>query len=358
LRRGAVSYWNYREELSRQDRLRRSIYEALRDELDEYLIEYGLVESYRRFVDKELQYPFVEKRELKPRARIPDIEYESHNRFLVIFVEDFVHSLHKKYVRFFDDNKVTKDNLMRSGTVQFSKKYFRNIKLFESSHFSDFLKGLLPVDYALLIQRDPTIKSRNRYSLSHFHVRIDWPIADAAEDVARDLRYISKDLYEKGENYAEEVQKKFFEYYGFPLTSGGRRTAAMVAAQYLKRVSCISTVYVSSSESRAVFRISERGVSKYILMKLTDKDIQNIAETHNLKVGTVKKNYVIAEEEGGGIVIFQATYERTSHARFPEDGKLRELNSEYFWMTVINQSIVPKPGIWNISPLPYSIIYT
>ena len=353
-----MSYWNYREELSRQDRLRRSIYEALRDELDEYLIEYGLVESYRRFVDKELQYPFVEKRELKPRARIPDIEYESHNRFLVIFVEDFVHSLHKKYVRFFDDNKVTKDNLMRSGTVQFSKKYFRNIKLFESSHFSDFLKGLLPVDYALLIQRDPTIKSRNRYSLSHFHVRIDWPIADAAEDVARDLRYISKDLYEKGENYAEEVQKKFFEYYGFPLTSGGRRTAAMVAAQYLKRVSCISTVYVSSSESRAVFRISERGVSKYILMKLTDKDIQNIAETHNLKVGTVKKNYVIAEEEGGGIVIFQATYERTSHARFPEDGKLRELNSEYFWMTVINQSIVPKPGIWNISPLPYSIIYT
>lgn len=354
----AVSYWNYREELSRQDRLRRSIYEALRDELDEYLIEYGLVESYRRFVDNKLEYPFVEKRELKPRARIPDIEYESHNRFLVLFVEDFVHSLHKKYVRFFDDNKVTKDNLMQSGTVQFSRKYYRNIKLFESLHFSDFLKGLLPVDYALLIQRDPTIKSRNRYSLTHFHVRIDWPIADASEDMARDLRYISKDLYEKGENYAEEVQKKFFEYYGFPLTSGGRRTAAMVAAQYLKRVSCISTIYVSSSESRTVFRISERGVSKYILMKLTGEDIQNIAETHNLKVGTVKKNYVISEEDGYCIVIFQTTYERTSHARFPEDSKLRELNTEYFWMTVINQSIVPKPGMWNISPLPYSIIYT
>ncbi|MCK4728292.1 MAG: hypothetical protein KAT27_05170, partial [Desulfobacterales bacterium] len=96
-----MSYWNYREELSRQDRLRRSIYEALRDELDEYLIEYGLVESYHNFVEKDVEYPFVEKRELKPRARIPDVEYERHNRFLVIFVEDFVRSDHKKYIRFF-----------------------------------------------------------------------------------------------------------------------------------------------------------------------------------------------------------------------------------------------------------------
>jgi hypothetical protein len=300
----------------------------------------------------------VEKRELKPRARIPDVEYELHNRFLVIFVEDVIPSAYKKYIRFFDDNKTTKENLMRFGSVQFSKKYTRNIKQFESSQFSDFLKGLLPVDYALLIQRDPTIKARNRYSLSHFRVRIDWPIADAAEDMARDLRYISKDLYEKGEPYAEEIQKKFFEYYALPAACGGRRTAAVVGAQFLKRVPCISTIYVASCESRGLYRISERGVSKYILMKLTDTDIQNIAETHNLEVGTVKKDYLVAEEEGGGVVIFQTTYERTSHARFPEDGKLRELNSEYFWMTVINQSILPKAGAWDKTPLPYSIIYT
>jgi hypothetical protein len=344
--------------LSRQDRLRRSVYESLRDELDEYLIEYGLVDSYRRFVEAKEPYPFVEKRELKPRARIPDVEYERHNRFLAIFVEDVVASSHKKYLRFFDDNKTTKENLMRSGTVQFNKKYFRNIKLFESAHFSDFLKGLLPVDYSLLVQRDPTIKARNRYSLSHFRVRIDWPIADAAEDMARDLRYISKDLYEKGDAYAEEIQKKFFEYYGLPTASGGRRTAAVVAAQFLRRVGCISTVYVASCESRGLYRISERGVSKYILMKLSEPDIQRIADTHNITTNSFKRHYRIAKKGSGGIVVFQTTYERTSHARFPEDGKLRELNSEFFWMTVINQSIMPKPGEWARSPLPYSIIYT
>jgi hypothetical protein len=259
-----VTYWNFREQLSRQDKLRRSVYESLRDELDQYLIDYGLVDSYHHFVDQHFPYPFVEKRELKPRARIPDVEYECHNRFLVIFLEDVIPSAYKKYIRFFDDNKTTKENLMRSGTVRFSKKYSRNTKLFESSRFSDFLKGLLPVDYALLIQRDPTIKARNRYSLSHFRVRIDWPIADAAEDMARDLRYISKELYEKGEVYAEEIQKKFFEYYGLPAASGGRRTAAVVGAQFLRRIPCISTIYVASCESRGLYRISERGVSKYI----------------------------------------------------------------------------------------------
>ena len=353
-----MTYWNYREQLSRQDKLRRSVYDLLRDELDQYLIEYALVGSYKRFIDHGLQYPFVEKRELKPRARIPDLEHENHNRFLVFFVEDFIRNVHKKYIRYFDDNKTTKENLMRFRSIQFTKEFFRNIKFFENVHFADFLKGLLPVDYALLIQRDSSVKARNRYSLSHFRVRIDWPIADAAEDMARELRYISKELYEKGETYAEEVQKKLFEYYGFPATSGGRRTAAVVGSQLLRRVGCIATTYVASSESRGLYRISERGVSKHVLLKLTKKEMNKIAETGDMTVRTFKKHYSVAEENGGSIVIFQASYEHTSHARLPEDGKLRELNTEYSWMTVVNQSIIPKPDEWARSPLPYSIIYT
>ena len=40
-----MTYWHFREELSRQDRLRRSIYEVLRDELSQYLVEYGLQDA-------------------------------------------------------------------------------------------------------------------------------------------------------------------------------------------------------------------------------------------------------------------------------------------------------------------------
>ena len=82
------------------------------------------------------------------------------------------------------------------------------------------------------------------------------------------------------------------------------------------------------------------------------------AESRNWKMATFKKNYLLAEEKRKGIVIFQATYQRTPHAKLSEDGKLRDLNSEYFWLTVTNQSILPRPGIWDRPPLPFNMIYT
>ena len=130
------------------------------------------------------------------------------------------------------------------------------------------------MDYAVLIQREPKLQEgENRYTISHFHVRVDWPITEAAEDLGRMLRYISKDLYEKGEKYAEDLQKKFFEYYCLQDMVGGRRTAAIVAAQYLRRFPCLSTIYVASTESRSLIQLTERGVSKVVLVKLGDKEV-------------------------------------------------------------------------------------
>ncbi len=353
-----MTFWSIREELSQANRLRRSYYEILRDELDQQMIQYGLIDSYNNFQCKKLTFPFVEKRELKPRARIPDIEYDCQNAFLVIFVEDTIPVSCKKYIRFFDDNKTTKINLLKSKTLPLSNTFDRSQKFIESAHFVDFLRILLPVDYSLLIQRDPSSRNRDRYCLSHFHVRVDWPIAEAAENLALSLRYISKDLYEKGDKYAEDIQKKFFEYNGLPMMAGGRRTAAIVAAQYLKRLPCITTVYVGSSESRSLIRISERGVSKYILLKLSNAEMESVAQTHLLPLNTFYKKYVINRKGGFGICIFQATYAYTNPARQPEDGKLRELKPDLYWLSVANQHILPKPGIWKFPPLPLNVIYS
>jgi hypothetical protein len=353
-----LAFWNFREELSQADRIRRSYYELLRDELDQFLLQYALIDSYNNFVSRQTPFPFVEKRELKPRARIPDQEYECQNAFLMMFVEDVVTSEHKKYIRFFDVNKTTKINLMRFKTLALSQKFDRNAKYLESIHFNNFTKQLLPVDYALMIQRDPAGKAKNQYSLSHFHVRIDWPIADAAEDLAQSLRYISKDVYEKGDKYAEDIQKKFFEYYGLPVMAGGRRTAAIVAAQYMKKIPGITTVYVGSSETRSLIRISERGVSKAVLMKFTPKEVEHITATTGVAPQTFQQNYVIAREKKDCICIFQATYARTSHSRPSEDGKLRDIKTDLYWLTVGEQHILPKPNIWNYPPLPINIIYT
>ena len=190
-----MAYWNYREELSQADKLRRSYYELLRDELDQFLLQYALIDSYKTFSSHQIPFPFVEKREMKPRGRIPDQEYESQKAFLVIFVEDCVLPEHKKYIRFFDVNKTTKKNLLRFKTLPLSDKFDRNWKYLESIYFKNFLKIMLPVDYALLIQGDAASQARNRYGLTHFHVRVDWPITEAAEDMARSLRYESKDIF-------------------------------------------------------------------------------------------------------------------------------------------------------------------
>jgi hypothetical protein len=353
-----VAFWRVREELSQKNRLRRSYYELLRDELDEFMLQYALLDSYQNFVDQKVKYPFVPKRELKPRARIPDIEYASHHTFLVIFMEDTIPAAHKKYIRFFDVNKATKTNLLHSKTLSLSETFDRNQKYLESPQFFDFLRNLLPVDYALLIQRDPTSKKRDRYSLSHFHVRIDWPILDAAEDLARSLRYISKDVYEKGDKYAEDIQKKFFEYYGLPVMVGGRRTAAIVAAQYLKRIPCISTIYAGSSESRALIRISERGVTKMVLLKMTDGEIAQIAEQEGITPRVFKKHYVFKKIGKKSIGVFQTTYAYTNYARPPDDGKMRDIKPDLNWLTVGGQHILPKPGSRKYPPLAINLIYT
>jgi len=353
-----VTFWRFREELGLEDRLRRSYYELLRDELDQHMIQCGLMDSYANFRASKKPYPYVEKRELKPRARIPDMEYECQNVFLVIFLEDTIASEHKKYIRFFDQNKTIKSNLLRSETLPLAEPYDRSQKYLDSVHFNDFLKGLLPVDYALLIQRDPSAQAQNRYGLTHFHVRIDWPIAEAAEDLARQLRYISKDLYEKGEKYAEDIQKKLFEYYSLPAMVGGRRTAAVVAAQYLKRIPCISTIYAASCESRALIRISERGTSRIVIIKLTDGEMAEVADSNKISMDQLKKNYMIHKEKNDGVFLFQAIYAPTSHSTPPEDGKVRELKSDLSWVRVDSQQIIPKPGVKKHGPLPVTFIYT
>jgi hypothetical protein len=353
-----LAFWSVREELSQEHRLRRSYYELLRDAMDQYMLEYGLIDSYRNFCDQKDPYPFVEKRELKPRAILPDVEYKCQNAFLVIFVEDTIPEVFKKYIRFFDANRTTKSNLLRSKTLPLSGAFDRYHKYLESAHFSDFLRVLLPVDYALLIQRDPGGRSRSRYMLSHFHVRIDWPIADAAENLAQQLRYISKDLYEKGDKYAEDIQKKFFEYYGQPVMVGGRRTAACVAAQFLRQIPCISTIYAGSSESRALIRISERGVSKTVLMKLSEDEVRQVADAGNITIRSFKTHYAVVRKGKSCICIFQASYAYNNPARPPEDGKLREIKPDLNWLSVDAQQVLPKPGVRSAPPLPLNIIYS
>lgn len=349
--------WPYRYQLSLQDRLRRSVYEVLRDQMDMVLIKQALMDSYENFRRAKEPYPFVSKRELKPRARVVEQEYVHHNHFLVLFCEGTIPGKYKKYIRFFDTNKVTKEGIAELANVQLHKQYTKSIRYFDNPGFGHFVLDLLPIDYALLVQKDPLVKRRNRYVMTHFRVKIDWPIDDATEEMGRQLRYISQELYENGEKYAQCLHSKLFENYGFHHAIGGRRTAAVVAAQFLKNMEFISTVYVASSQDRTLTRISERGVSKFVLIRLPIGEVSRLAIENRMDFDNFVERYLVELQDDYGIGILQVVYRNTDYSRPPEDGKLRELQPDYQWLTVTDQLLIPLPGNPEIDPLSYSTIY-
>ena len=349
--------WTYRERLNYFEKLRRSLYEILRDVLEQRLMKISLIDSYYKHIKQGIEYSFVEKSELKPKSKRKERESELFNTFIVIFCEGTINAELKNYIRFFPENKVVKENLEYLIEFSLNQNFSHILKYFDKPRFLDFLESLLNVDYALLIQQDPTVKKKNRYTLTHFHVKIDWPIADAAEDLAKWLRYLQNNLYEKGDNEARILQRKLFEYYGCHHSVGGRRTAALIAAQLLRRLDFISTVFVSSSESRSMVKYSERGVSKFFLIQLTDKQIAALAQKEDMDAETFKASYLYPAD-GFSLGISEAVYGHTLYSKPPEDGKLRRPKQAYNWLKVRDEFLHPKDTCQHLRPISYNWVYT
>jgi hypothetical protein len=316
--------WNQRERLSYYDKLCRSIYEILRESLERQLVKISLIDSYFKYRKYDVDYPFLDRSELKPKSKKTEKESDLFNTFIVIFCEGMVSPTLKNYIRFFPENSLVKKNLEYLANVALYKRFHQNLKYFDNPGFLDFIEELLNIDFALLIQQDPTLKKKNRYSLTHFHVKIDWPIADAAEDLAKELKYIQSSLYENGDKEARILQNKLFEYYGCHYSVGGRRTAGLIAAQLLRKMKFISTVFISSSESRSMYKYSESGVSKFFLAQFTRKQISALARQEEMKVDDFKEAYLYPAGNSQ-IGVAEAVYSRTIHSIPPEDGKLRKL---------------------------------
>ncbi len=347
-----------RFEVSHIEKIRRSVYVFLRDELERRLLDIALVAPYRSCEARGVPYPFAEPGEMRPKKRELSREYLDTRPFLIIFLEEALSEEHQKYIRFSNSNKVRKDNISLIPGFNLQKSIYSGVHFFEKEPFFDLLEELLDVDYALLIQRDTRYKKRNRYSLTHFHVKIDWPTAEAAEDLAKELRYISKNLYEKGERYADALQQKLFEYYGWHHQSvGGRRTAALVAAQYLKSVPGLSTVYVSSSESRTFTRYSERGVGRYAIIQLDKTYAEELAKSNGINMKAFRQGYVLGETEEHYAVLFFVMYRHTEWGVPPMDGKLRIVNPDYNWLAVDIELVLPLPDSITSRPIRAKWVY-
>ncbi len=347
-----------RFELSHNDKIRRSIYVFLRDELERKLQTLALEEPYFKCQAEGTPYPYVDSSEMRPRKKEFCKESEVARPFFIVFCEDAIDEMHQKYLRFNDSNKVRKDNISLIPDIMLHRSFNSTAKFFEKNAFFELLDPLLDIDYSLLIQRDNRYKKRNRFALTHFHMKIDWPIADAAESLAKELRYISKSLYEKGEKYADTLQQKLFEYYGcHHQATGGRRTGALIAAQYLKNIPGLSTVYVSSSESRTLTRYSEKGVGRYAIIQMDKDYAMHIMENNNINLEAFRQGYVLGESDEHFDIILFVTYNHTEWGTPPSDGKLRILKPDYSWLSVDTEMILPRPHAIGFGPLLVKYIY-
>lgn len=349
--------WRYREQLSYYEKLRRSIYEMLRDALERRLMKISLIDSFYNYQKNGAEYSFVEKSELKPKSKKMEKESEFFNTFLVIICEGVLSTELKNYIRFFPENSVVKKNLQYLANFSLYKRFYQNLRYFDSPGFLDFIEELLDIDYALLIQQDPTVKRKNRYALTHFHVKIDWPIADASQDLAKWLRYIQHNLYENGDKAARILQNKLFEYHGCHHSVGGRRTAGLIAAQLLRKLDSVTTVFVSSAESRIMYRYSERGVSKFFLIQFNDKQLAALAKVHDITPDFLKSHYLHAGN-GSYMGILEASYAHTVHSKPPKDGRLRKVKPAYNWLTLQEELLHPVLDAPHATPIHYNWVYS
>jgi hypothetical protein len=349
--------WTYRERLNYFEKLRRSLYEILRDALEMRLMKISLIDSFYNYLKNGVEYNFPEKSELKPKSKKMEKESELFNTFLVIFCEGVISAELKNYIRFFPENKLLKKNVDYLSNLTLHNDFNQNLRYFDKPAFLDFIETLLNVDYALLIQQDPTVKKKNRYALTHFHVKIDWPIADAAEDLAIWLRYIQNNLYEQGDKVGHILQNKLFEYYGSHHSAGGRRTAGLIAAQLLRKMDFISTVFISSSEARSMIKYSERNVSKFFLIKLVDDHITALAQRERMDSDTFKTAYLYPAVDYY-VGISEAVYTHTIYSTPPEGGKLRKLHPAYNWLKLRDEFLHPKATSPSLRPINYNWVYT
>ena len=138
---------------------------------------------------------------------------------------------------------------------------------------------------------------------------------------------------------------------------GGRRTAGLVASQLLRKLDLISTVFVSSAESRSMIKYSERGVSKFFLIKLTDEEISALAQTEAMHSDAFKSAYLYPAVDYY-VGISEAVYGYTPYSKPPEDGKLRELQWPYNWLKLRDEFLHPKGESLDLRPINYSWVYT
>jgi hypothetical protein len=326
-------------------RLPDDAFSAGRDRLTDLLICHTLIDSFFKFTDDGRPYPFIGSDELLPSKAQRRTEHRRHNTALMVLVDGTLPRPLNKHFRLRASNRLTWRNLQRLAPDL-------DIEDFKSAHchadapeFSDLLEKLLPLDYALIAERpnagdDP----QTPLQLTHMHVKLERLTDRAVRELGKDLGYIERRLFERGEDFVEALEAKFFEYYGFGPHASGRKSAAAMAAQLLASYDNRFCVFVTGQEDCRLTVLDHReNVTQFLLIRLQAAKLAAFKQRlSGLGIDDID-TYAVSGNDEARTLICRLTLARTPAADANARRRI-DKDMQAPWLSVAEQAIVPLPG--------------
>ncbi len=324
-------------------------YGEARERLTDLLIRHTVINSYANFERQGQAFPFLARDEVLPNSAAPAIEQPYQNTAFVIMLDRALPRPLTKYFRVRESNRVTWRNIRRLAPHLDLGGYKSEHCRLTSPNLGELLCKLAALDYALLVQR-PEDEDAAPCVLSHMHVKVERLTDNAIKDLGKALGYVERRLFERGEDYVEVLESKFFEYYGFSANASGRKSAAAMAAQLLAGYCQRFSVFIASQDDCRLRVLDESDlITQYLPIRLDEADLRRLRQA----VGqNGLRAFTLARMRGGGAVVLHRLRLRRKVTMRPGKGPAGPSLDDP-WLEIADETILPARGT-KLRPLPFS----
>jgi len=319
-----------------------------RRRLTDILIRYCLIDSLATFTKHGIAYPFIDPANLLPNTVSPSVEQPYQNTVLIFMLDGGLPRGLNKHFRLRGSNQVTWRNIQRLAPDIGIGDYKSAHCELQAPQAERLLRTLSRLDYALMIER-----VADAFALTHMHVKVERLTDNAIKDLGKQLGYIDRRLFERGEDYVDALEAKFFEYYGFSQNASGRKGAAAMAAQLLGGHGGRFTVFVSSQEDCRLSQLDDSDlVTQYLLVRLDEDDAKALTRTLRHSAEPSLDAYAVGRDDRGPVVLFRVRFRRRTPALGPEQGTVDRSLTEP-WLDIADQTVLGPPDR-NLPAVPFT----
>ncbi|HYM33523.1 MAG TPA: hypothetical protein VEU47_19645 [Candidatus Cybelea sp.] len=315
-----------------------------REAVVDFLIRHSLIESHASFQAHGRPYPFVLKNSVVPGGAVPAAEHTLLHTALIFLIDGELPRILNKHFRLRQSNRVTWGNLQRLAPhIDFTDYKAAHCRL-DAPEVEHLLAKLCTLDYALMITRPPTPRGEPQgpCALTHMHVKVERMTDSAIKELGKSLGYIERRLFERGEDYVDALEAKFFEYHGFSYNASGRKGAAAMAAQLLASTRMRFSVFVVSQEDGRLTVLDDSPlVTQYMLIRLELPDLERF-DRLTASHGGLKAFSAIA---GGrsSTVLYRVRFRRSAAAQ-ADGGARGDRSLAATWLEIADEAILSPSG--------------